>query len=45
MPVDWHIEARAVEKPSTRYEFDALPDHPLTLWLPLPALRKLFDQT
>jgi GNAT superfamily N-acetyltransferase len=26
-----------------RYEFDALPDHPLTLWLPLPALRKLFD--
>ncbi|HSF44340.1 MAG TPA: GNAT family N-acetyltransferase [Thermoanaerobaculia bacterium] len=26
-----------------RYEFDALPDHPLTLWLPLPALRKLFE--
>ena len=25
-----------------RYEFDGLPDHPLTLWLPLPALRKLF---
>jgi GNAT superfamily N-acetyltransferase len=25
-----------------RYEFDTLPDHPLTLWLPLPALRKLF---
>jgi GNAT superfamily N-acetyltransferase len=25
-----------------RYEFDALPDHPLTLWLPLAALRKLF---
>jgi GNAT superfamily N-acetyltransferase len=26
-----------------RYEFDALPDHPLTLWLPLPALSKLFE--
>ena len=26
-----------------RYEFDALPDHPLTLWLPLPSLRKLFE--
>jgi GNAT superfamily N-acetyltransferase len=26
-----------------RYEFDGLPDHPLTLWLPLPALRKLFE--
>jgi hypothetical protein len=26
-----------------RYEFDSLPDHPLTLWLPLPALRKLFE--
>jgi GNAT superfamily N-acetyltransferase len=26
-----------------RYEFDALPDHPLTLWLPLAALRKLFE--
>jgi GNAT superfamily N-acetyltransferase len=25
-----------------RYEFEALPDHPLTLWLPLPALQKLF---
>jgi GNAT superfamily N-acetyltransferase len=25
----------------SRYEFDALPDQPLTLWLPLPALRKL----
>lgn len=25
-----------------RYEFDALPDHPLILWLPLAALRKLF---
>jgi hypothetical protein len=23
-----------------RYEFDALPDRPLTLWMPLPALRK-----
>jgi GNAT superfamily N-acetyltransferase len=27
-----------------RYEFDSLPDHPLTLWLPLAALRKLFAQ-
>jgi GNAT superfamily N-acetyltransferase len=27
----------------SRYEFDALPDQPLTLWLPLPALRKLLD--
>jgi GNAT superfamily N-acetyltransferase len=27
-----------------RYEFDALPDHPLTLWLSLPALRRLFEQ-
>lgn len=26
-----------------RYEFDSLPDHPLTLWMSLPALRKLFD--
>jgi GNAT superfamily N-acetyltransferase len=26
-----------------RYEFDSLPDHPLTLWLPLAALRKLFE--
>lgn len=26
-----------------RYEFDSLPDQPLTLWLPLPALRRLFD--
>jgi len=26
-----------------RYEFNALPDHPLTLWMPLPALRRLFD--
>jgi GNAT superfamily N-acetyltransferase len=26
-----------------RYEFDSLPDHPLTLWLPLPALRQLFE--
>jgi GNAT superfamily N-acetyltransferase len=25
----------------TRYEFEALPDQPLILWLPLPALRKL----
>jgi len=28
-----------------RYEFEALPDHPLTLWLPLPAVRKLFEPT
>ncbi len=27
----------------SRYEFAALPDHPLTLWLPLAALRKLFE--
>ena len=27
----------------SRYEFDALPDQPLSLWLPLPALRKLLD--
>jgi GNAT superfamily N-acetyltransferase len=26
-----------------RYEFDGLPDHPLTLWLSLSALRKLFE--
>jgi GNAT superfamily N-acetyltransferase len=26
-----------------RYEFTALPDQPLTLWLLLPALRKLLD--
>jgi len=26
-----------------RYEFDALPDHPLTLWLPLSALCRLFE--
>jgi GNAT superfamily N-acetyltransferase len=25
-----------------RYEFDALVDHPLTLWLPLSSIRKLF---
>jgi GNAT superfamily N-acetyltransferase len=25
-----------------RYEFDALPDRPLTLWLQIPALRNLF---
>lgn len=29
----------------SRYEFEALPDHPLTLWLPLPALRKLFERS
>lgn len=27
----------------SRYEFDALPDQPLTLWLTLPTLRKLLD--
>ena len=27
----------------TRYEFESLPGHPLTLWMPLPALRKLFE--
>jgi len=27
----------------SHYEFDALPDQPLTLWLPLPALRKLLE--
>jgi GNAT superfamily N-acetyltransferase len=26
-----------------RYEFDSLPGHPLTLWMPLSALRRLFD--
>jgi GNAT superfamily N-acetyltransferase len=26
-----------------RYKFDALPNLPLTLWLPMPALRKLFE--
>jgi GNAT superfamily N-acetyltransferase len=26
-----------------RYEFDSLPDHPLTLWMPLPALHRLFE--
>lgn len=28
-----------------RYEFEALPDHPLILWLPLAALRKLFERS
>lgn len=27
-----------------RYEFEALPDQPLTLWLPMPAVRRLFVQ-
>jgi len=27
----------------TRYEFESLPDHPLTLWMPLLTLHKLFD--
>lgn len=35
-----HERARAFYM---RYEFDALPDHPLTLWLPLPAVQKLFS--
>lgn len=26
-----------------RYEFESLPDQPLALWLPLPAIRKLFE--
>ncbi len=26
-----------------RYEFDALPDRPLALWLPVSALRRLFE--
>lgn len=25
-----------------RYEFDSLPDQPLTLWLPMAAVRGLF---
>jgi GNAT superfamily N-acetyltransferase len=25
-----------------RYEFDSLPDHPLTLWLPMKSVKKLF---
>lgn len=25
-----------------RYEFDSLPDHPLTLWLPIAAIERLF---
>jgi GNAT superfamily N-acetyltransferase len=36
-----HERARAFY---ARYEFESLPDHPLTLWLPLGALRKLFEQ-
>ena len=35
-----HEKAKAFYR---RYEFDALPDHPLTLWLALPAVRKLFE--
>lgn len=37
-----HERARAFY---ARYEFDSLPDQPLTLWLPLPALRRLFEAT
>jgi len=25
-----------------RYEFDSLPDHPLTLWLPMKSVKRLF---
>lgn len=28
-----------------RYEFESLPDQPLTLWLPMAALAKLFPET
>lgn len=28
----------------SRLEFEALPDYPLTLWLPLQALRRLFEK-
>ncbi len=34
-----HDRARAFY---ARYEFESLPDRPLTLWLPLAAVRKLF---
>jgi len=27
-----------------RYEFEALPEQPLTLWLPIAAVRRLFGQ-
>lgn len=36
-----HEQAKAFY---ARYEFDALPDHPLTLWLPLSSVRKLFER-
>jgi GNAT superfamily N-acetyltransferase len=35
-----HERARAFY---ARYEFDSLPDQPLTLWMPLSTLRRLFD--
>jgi GNAT superfamily N-acetyltransferase len=28
----------------TRYEFESLPDQPLTLWLPMAALARLFPE-
>jgi GNAT superfamily N-acetyltransferase len=28
----------------TRYEFESLPDQPLTLWLPMAAIAKLFPE-
>jgi len=28
-----------------RYEFESLPDQPLTLWLPMAAIAKLFPET
>lgn len=28
-----------------RYEFESLPDHPLTLWLPMGAIAKFFPET
>jgi GNAT superfamily N-acetyltransferase len=35
-----HERARAFY---ARYEFESLPDQPLTLWLPLAAVRRLID--
>jgi GNAT superfamily N-acetyltransferase len=29
----------------TRYEFESLPDQPLTLWLPMAAIAKFFPET
>ena len=36
-----HERARAFYE---RYEFETLPDQPLTLWLPVSAIRKLFAE-